>query len=61
MPCTFVLPPNSLLKPAGRFAGEVEVDQLDDVVVAEQEIVGLDVAMDPALVVHVGEAGGGSR
>ena len=34
---------------AGRLHGEVEVDEFDDVVVAEHEVVGLDVAMDPAL------------
>ena len=44
-----------LAESAGRLSRQVEVDELDDIVVAEQEVVGLDVAMDPALLVQMGE------
>src|SRR5829696_759609 len=40
---------------AGRLAREVEVDELNQVIVAQQKIVGLDVAMDPSLIVQVGQ------
>ena len=51
----FRLAAEELAQATGRLQGEVEVDEFDDVVVAEQEVVGLDVAMDPALFVQVGE------
>ena len=55
MPSQGGLPVEQFGEAAGEFFGQGVVDQADLARLVDQDVFGLDVAMDPALVVEVGQ------